>query len=93
VRKLLVFALISGLTVFMAWVVLGSWFPSSKLTSGLVICLFMASPLGSIWMLRDFFLRTKQSYIDIVFAFVPYGFLWYYFERVRPREARISANS
>jgi len=37
-------------------------------------------------MLYDCAIREKPPSIYYLIAFVPYAFIWYYFERVRPRK-------
>lgn len=46
-----------------------------------VLSAFMA--LGTLWMIYYSFQHEKSPWPMILLAFVPFAFLWYYFERVR----------
>ncbi len=84
--NLLTFLVLTALTLFMAWVVLGSWFPKNTLVVTSLILLFVCAPLGALWMLYDCSRIEKAPFMYFVLAFVPYAFVWYYLERVRPRK-------
>ena len=50
----------------------------------LVVVVFAVPPVGAFWMLYVA-IRYEMHPLPMVFmAFVPYAFLWYYFDRVRP---------
>lgn len=60
----------------------------------LLILLFASAPLGSFWMMY-MSIRYEKSPLPMVALalFVPFTFLWYYFERVRPGKlTRFSGN-
>ena len=86
--QLLALFVLASLTVFMAWVVLGGWFPKNTVVIGSLIVLFTAAPLGALWMLLDCARHEKHPLVYLLLAFVPYAFVWYYVERVRPRRHR-----
>jgi len=50
----------------------------------LSVLVFAVPPLGTFWMLYVTIRYEKRPLPLMLVAFVPYAFLWYYFERVRP---------
>jgi len=52
----------------------------------LVIVVFATPPVGAFWMLYMSIRHEKNPFPMILLALLPYSFLWYYFERVRPRK-------
>jgi hypothetical protein len=54
------------------------------------IGIHVAACIGPFWMLYDWFVkRNKGTWKPWMWlAFVPWGFLWYYFEKYRPSKAR-----
>ena len=52
----------------------------------LVVVIFAAPSIGAFWMLYMAIRFEKHPLPFILLAFVPYGFLGYYFERVRPKK-------
>lgn len=62
--------------------------PINLLWLGLV---FGVPPLGGFWMWYMAIRYEKQPLQYILLAFIPYFFLWYYFERVRGK--RLEARS
>jgi hypothetical protein len=49
-----------------------------------LVVVFTAQPLGAFWMLYMAIRYEVHPLPMVLLAFVPYAFLWYYFERVRP---------
>jgi hypothetical protein len=49
----------------------------------LVVVVFAVPPIGAFWMLYMSVRHEKKPLPLMLLAFVPYAFLWYYFERVR----------
>ena len=49
-----------------------------------VVLVFAVSPIGTFWMLYIAIRYETHPLPMVLMAFVPYAFLWYYFERVRP---------
>lgn len=68
------------------WIVLGKWSPKTSLEMSAVVLLFVAANIGTIWMLYVSIRFEKHPFAFVLLAFVPYAFLWYYFERVRLRK-------
>jgi hypothetical protein len=50
----------------------------------LIVVVFAIPPFGAFWMLYVSIRHEKHPLPIMLLAFVPYAFLWYYFERVRP---------
>ena len=58
---------------------------NSPLMMFALILLFAIAPLGALWMVKMVIRQEKGSLPLILIAlFVPFAFLWYYFERIRP---------
>jgi hypothetical protein len=82
------FLFLLSLTAFAASVVFGTWFPKTTVAMGALIAFFVCAPLGTLWMLYDCAIREKPTFIYFLLAFIPYAFVWYYFDRVRSRGVR-----
>ena len=54
--------------------------PQSSL---LLVFVFAVPPLGAWWMIYMAIRYEKNPLPMILLAFLPYTFVWYYFERVR----------
>ena len=52
------------------------------------VSLFALPPLGAFWMLYVAIRYEKKPLPIVLLAFVPFTFMWYYFERVRPGKLR-----
>ena len=68
------------------YVVISAWFPKNLATESLVFMFFCAPSAGAFWMLYVAIRNERHPLPLILLAFVPYAFLWYYFERVRPKK-------
>jgi hypothetical protein len=64
-----------------------SWFPRNTISETLVFLFFALPSIGAFWMLYVV-IRKEKSPLLIFVAFVPFGFLWYYFERFRPGQVQ-----
>ena len=58
--------------------------PENPFLVSLVVVVFAASPIGAFWMLYIAIRYEKHPLPIVLMAFVPFSFLWCYFERVRP---------
>lgn len=47
------------------------------------VALFGIPPLGAFWMMYMSIPHEKNPFPMVLLAFIPFTFLWYYFERVR----------
>jgi heme/copper-type cytochrome/quinol oxidase subunit 4 len=54
------------------------------------IGIHIVAVIGPFWMLNDWFIKRRKGKWKAWtwLAFVPWGFLWYYFEKYRPSKAR-----
>jgi apolipoprotein N-acyltransferase len=62
---------------------------SNPLILSAFVALFFVAPLGAFWMMY-MAIRYEKHPLPMVLlaAFIPFTFLWYYAERVRPRKLR-----
>jgi hypothetical protein len=72
------------------WIVVGSdWnLRDNPVASHIAIVYFLFICAGPYWMLYDCWQHDKKLTRKMWLFFVPGGFLWYYFERVRARRHR-----
>ena len=75
--------LVLGLVALAAWIVIGPWFPKSPFVILLISAFFVLPNIGTIWMLYVAVRYEEHTLPFALSAFLPYAFLWYYFERVR----------
>jgi hypothetical protein len=61
-------------------------FDDTPVASRIAVGYFLFLSLGPYWMLYDSWQHDKRLTRKMWLAFVPGGFLWYYFERFRPRQ-------
>ena len=91
-RKLGWTLLLLATTAFTLWCQFGPWWPKGGLESAFVTLFFLVQPLGALWMLYRSVRFEGRPLLFILLAFVPYAFLWYYFERVRKTGSNKSPN-
>jgi hypothetical protein len=72
---------VSGLAF---WITITPGVPRNPLLTFLVVVVFAAPSFGAFWMLYVAIRHEKHPLPMMLLAFIPYTFLWYYFERVRP---------
>ena len=48
------------------------------------VALFAIPPLGAFWMMYVSIRHEKNPFPMVLLALIPFTFLWFYFERVRP---------
>jgi len=77
-------------TVFALWLVIYSnWnFQDNPVASCVAIGYLLLICAGSCWMVYDCWHHDKRFTLKMWLFLVPGGFLWYYFERFRPRHLR-----
>lgn len=76
-----------GLAVagFAFWAVTTPGTPQNPLFVALLVIVFGGAPIGSFWMMYQVIRYEKNPWPLLLYAFfIPFSFLWYYFERVRP---------
>jgi hypothetical protein len=85
-KKLIIWVMsgfaVAALCAWMLTIVQGAFRP---LVIGLSVIVYAAPSVGALWMLYAAVRTEKNPLRFIVTAFIPFSFLWYYFERVRPR--------
>ena len=84
-RRTVIMALIVAIDVFAVWVNFQKGPAQSAVLSGFIIVVFTLQPFGALWMLYDCFRYERKPWPYAILAFVPYVFVWHYFERVRKR--------
>jgi hypothetical protein len=57
-----------------------------------LLVLFGIPPIGAFWMMYMSVRYEKSPVPMLLLAFIPFTFLWYYFERVRPNKLTRSRN-
>jgi hypothetical protein len=87
-KALLWILLAAGLNGLMAWVVFSRGAIKDPFALFLLLALFMTPNIGTIWMLYVVVRFEKHPLPFILLGFIPYAFLWYYFQRVRLRKHR-----
>lgn len=73
------------------WILTLQGVPRNPLLTLLVVVIFVVSPVGSFWMLYMLIRHEKLPLPMVLLAFIPYTFLWYYFECVRPQTTGLRA--
>lgn len=66
-----------------AWAIMTAGVPPSSLFWPLTFLVFVVPPVGTFWMLYVSIRHETHPLPMALLSFVPYAFLWYYFERVR----------
>lgn len=84
-KTLFWFLLLVSLTGLAFWFVISPWYPKNPVVVFLIAVFFGVAGVGGLWMLFMAIRYEKSPLLTIILAFVPYAFLWYYFEWVRPR--------
>jgi hypothetical protein len=72
-----------GATSIAFWLIASGFVPKSPLVEALAIVFFTLPSIGAFWMLYAAIRYEKKPIGYIALAFIPYTFLWYYFERIR----------
>jgi hypothetical protein len=85
--------ILAAISLFAAWVILGSWMPQSGVEKVFPIAFFLGGPLGACWLLYDCFSHPKTPRVYLLLAFVPYAFVFYYFEHIRLRNRNLVPSS
>jgi len=76
-------ALLVLTTAFGYWAIFTPWFHEG-IGAQLLLLYGAFHPIGAFWMIYMSLRFEKKPVPYVLLAFVPYSFLWYYFERVRP---------
>jgi hypothetical protein len=73
------------------WIITIPGISRNPLFMVLVVLVFAVPPLGAFWMLYMSVRHEEHPLPLMLLAFLPYTFLWYYFDRVRT--GKLSRNS
>ncbi len=87
-RRFLWVAFLSGCTAVAALFARGQLRTDNDLFNFFIVPYFMAGVVGAYWMAYMSIRHEERPLFYIVFAFIPFAFVWYYFERVRPGKVR-----
>lgn len=68
---------------FAFWVMVTPGVPHFPFFVPLIVVTFCVPPIGAWWLVYMVIRREKTVFPMILLSLVPYGFVWYYFERVR----------
>jgi|SRR5271163_1457349 len=76
--------IIAGLNAFCCRVVVVTWTPHDQGVIFLLVALFATPSIGTLWMTYTAVRNEAKPVPFVVLAFfIPFSFLWYYFERHR----------
>ena len=67
------------------WIVTSPSTPHNPVILAFFIAVFTIGPIGAFWMMYISVRYEKHPLPMVLLAFLPYAFLWYYVERVRPK--------
>jgi hypothetical protein len=83
-------AIILAADVFHLWMFFHLNLETHPIASWIGIGIHVGACVGPFWMLYDWFIKRRQRTWKAWtwLFFVPWGFLWYYFEKHRPTKAR-----
>lgn len=89
-RSIWWFSLFVAISACASWIVFYSNLniQDNPVASRIAFGYFFLLSVGGYWMLYDCWKHDKRFTDKMWLAFVPGGFLWYYFERFRPRGVR-----
>jgi hypothetical protein len=65
------------------WLIFTPGIPQFPFFVPVIVAVFVVPPLGGWWLIYIVIRHEKHMFPIVLLAFVPYGFVWYYFERVR----------
>ena len=82
----LIFTVVSVLAM---WALYANWdLRDNPVVGRIAIGYFLFICIGPYWMLYDCWTHDRKLTRKTWLFFVPGGFLWYYFERFRPRQRK-----
>jgi len=83
ITRILWLVLIGALCVLWGWIVVGPWTPHNPIAMMLVAVLFTVPNVGALWMMYVAIRYEPTPFLFVALAFIPFSFVWYYFERYR----------
>jgi hypothetical protein len=81
--------LVISLCVLCGWIVIGPWVPHNPGAMLAVVILFTLPNIGTLWMMYIAVRYEAHPLPFVALAFIPFSFLWYYFERFRRGKYRL----
>jgi len=76
-------AFLCGTSLIALWQFASAW-PAPGVVLPLRVLFFLLHPAGAVWMIWHLVRSKGVSTRLVLLAMIPYSFVWYYFERVRP---------
>jgi hypothetical protein len=80
----LFFAMSAAVCVFLIWSKVTQFYTTDLVDVILLFVLYGFGNVGLFWMLYVVIRYEKRPFPFVLLAFIPYAFVWYYFERYRP---------
>ena len=69
------------------WMVVSPEFPgAASIETVVFVCAALATSVGSFWMMYVAIRYETKPLSFVLVSFLPFSFVWYYFERVRPNK-------
>lgn len=83
-------AIILAANVLHLWMFLHLNLETHPVATWVGIGIHVVACVGPFWMLYDWLVKRRKRTWEawMWLSFVPWGFLWYYFEKYRPTKAR-----
>jgi hypothetical protein len=76
-----------GVTGLAFWFITSPLTPKNPFIEIPIIALFGLPSVGAFWMLYNVVRHEKHPLGYILLAFIPFTFLWYYFDRIKHRKS------
>ena len=89
-RTLLHVLIALALTCIAIFTVISSWYPKNAAEMFAAGAYVAFASIGQWWMIFMIVRQERKMWRLIWVALLPFSFIWYYFERVRPRRAGAS---
>jgi len=86
-RRTLWFVFLTAATAFGYWALFSPWL--KEVIRGRVLLIYaLTQILGGFWMIYNCVRTEQRPFRFILISLIPYSFVWYYFEKVRPPRHR-----
>lgn len=73
----------AGFAAFYVWIFLGATYPISSIVLFTLVLAVLISNIGAFWMWYIAIRWEKRPVPFLLLGFLPFSFLWYYFQRYR----------
>jgi hypothetical protein len=84
--KLAAYVIAGFVVLGLAFIMVTQPLGRNPLFMALFVFIFATPPLGAFWMMYQAIRYEKAPLLLILLAFLPYTFVWYYFEHVRGKD-------